>query len=166
MGDNQPWGNRSNYRMSLSATPEMSLKYRNAALPARLSSGPHSASRLSLCYEAIEQGESFVFETVLSDPIRDKVNMLAQCIAKGHQDVLFSIEIEDAKTLIDRVSMRVSQGGHDFPIEKLQTRFSRTQANLRRAIKRLPYVLVYDNSDLHRPYRFVRRYCQGTQVGP
>jgi predicted ABC-type ATPase len=51
--------------------------------------------------------------------------------------------------------MRVSQGGHDVPDEKLKSRFSRTLANLRVAIERLPHVLIYDNSDLNVPYRQV-----------
>ena len=49
--------------------------------------------------------------------------------------------------------MRVSQGGHDVPDEKLLARFDRTQANLKRAIERLPYVIVYSNDDFAHPYR-------------
>jgi len=47
-----------------------------------------------------------------------------------------------------RVSMRVSQGGHDVPADKLAARFPRTLANLATAIRELPCVLVFDNSDL------------------
>jgi predicted ABC-type ATPase len=57
--------------------------------------------------------------------------------------------------------MRVSQGGHDVPDDKLQSRFSRTLANLRAAIARLPHVLIYDNSDLNVRYRQVAVFEQG-----
>lgn len=49
--------------------------------------------------------------------------------------------------------MRVSQGGHDVPDEKLLARFERNQANLKRTIERPPYVIVYSNGDLARPYK-------------
>jgi predicted ABC-type ATPase len=57
--------------------------------------------------------------------------------------------------------MRVSQGGHDVPKEKLATRFPRILTNLRAAIKELPLVLVFDNDDLSRPFRKVVEFQQG-----
>jgi hypothetical protein len=44
--------------------------------------------------------------------------------------------------------MRVMQGGHDVPDEKLEARFQRTLANLERAIKALPVVIILRQ---HRP---------------
>ncbi len=49
--------------------------------------------------------------------------------------------------------MRVSQGGHDVPSDKLASRLPRTLANLAQAVRVLPHVLVFDNDDLARPYR-------------
>jgi len=57
--------------------------------------------------------------------------------------------------------MRVSQGGHDVPDDKLLTRFPRTLDNLRSAIQRLPHVLIYDNSDLGAPFRQVAIFDHG-----
>lgn len=57
--------------------------------------------------------------------------------------------------------MRVCQGGHDVPDDKLRSRFSRTQANLQRAIQRLPHVIVFNNDDLSHPYQLVSRYENG-----
>jgi predicted ABC-type ATPase len=51
--------------------------------------------------------------------------------------------------------MRVSQGGHDVPTDKLLARFPRTLANLEAALRELPHVLVFDNGDLRRPFRQV-----------
>ena len=60
--------------------------------------------------------------------------------------------------------MRVSQGGHDVPDKKLRSRFPRTIANLKAAIRELPHVLVYDNNDLSNPYRQVAAFEQGRLV--
>lgn len=57
--------------------------------------------------------------------------------------------------------MRVSQVGHDVPDKKLRNRFARTQDNLKRAIERLPHVLVYSNQDLAKPYQLMELYENG-----
>jgi predicted ABC-type ATPase len=60
--------------------------------------------------------------------------------------------------------MRASQGGHDVPDEKLRARFERTQANLKLAIERLPYVVVYNNDDLAHPYKLVELNENGNRL--
>jgi predicted ABC-type ATPase len=55
----------------------------------------------------------------------------------------------------ERIAMRVLQGGHDVPPEKLAERFPPTLRNLGRAIRELPHLLVFDNGDLSRPFRKV-----------
>jgi len=111
--------------------------------------------------ELVEQGESFVFETVLSDPVGDKVDFLRRAAARGYTVVMIFIGLDDAEISEQRVAMRVMQGGHDVPAEKLAARFPRTMQNLRRAIELLPQVLVFDNSDLARPFRQVAEFRDG-----
>jgi predicted ABC-type ATPase len=60
--------------------------------------------------------------------------------------------------------MRVSQGGHDVPTEKLRNRYPRILANLRDALRALPYVLVYDNSDLRFPFRRIAEFDHGRRA--
>jgi predicted ABC-type ATPase len=50
--------------------------------------------------------------------------------------------------------MRVMEGGHGVPGDKLVSRYPRVMENLRLAMLRLPLVLVYDNDDLREPHRF------------
>jgi len=57
------------------------------------------------------------------------------------------------------------QGGHDVPDDKIEARFQRTLANLERAIKTLPLVIVFDNTDLARPFRLEAVYQGGEQIG-
>jgi predicted ABC-type ATPase len=109
----------------------------------------------------VEQRESFIFETVLSDPVGDKVDFLSRAAAQGYTVVMVFIGIDDPVLSEQRVAMRVLQGGHDVPTRKLATRFPRTMKNLARAIRKLPHVLVFDNSDLARPFRQVAEFREG-----
>ena len=105
--------------------------------------------------EKFARRESFVFETVFSDPVAEKVGSLEEATRAGYNVVLFFIGISSPNVSIDRVGMRVLEGGHSVPQNKLASRFPRTMENLRLAILRLPLVFVYDNDDLRDPYRFV-----------
>ncbi len=132
-------------------------------LASELALEPYEAARLAnaLRETLVGRGESFVFETVFSDPVGDKVALLAQAAGRGYVVVLCFIGLRDPNQSVERVAMRVSQGGHDVPDDKLRSRFSRTIANLHAAIARLPHVLIYDNSDLNVPYRQVAVFDHG-----
>jgi len=112
----------------------------------------------------LEQGESFVFETVFSDPVGEKVRFLAQAAGKGYTVVLCFIGVDGPEVSEERVAMRVLQGGHDVPTRKLEARYPRTLANLARAIRELPHVQVFDNGDLGRPFRTVAVFEHGKVV--
>lgn len=105
--------------------------------------------------ELISRRESFVFETVFSDPVGEKIALLREAAEAGYSVVLCFIGIADAEVSRERVAMRVSQGGHDVPDEKLVERFSRTLRNLRDAMRELPHVVAFDHSDLRHPFRQV-----------
>ena len=134
------------------------LRFVNADVLAKeLEVDAYEAARMvaALRVEFVRQRESFVFETVFSDPVGDKLAFLKQTAQSGYAVVLCFIGIADANTSEQRVAMRVSQGGHDVPTEKLIARFPRTLANLSAAIRQLPCVLVFDNDDLRTPFRHV-----------
>lgn len=111
--------------------------------------------------ELVRQRESFVFETVFSDPVGDKLRFLRDAAQSGYVVVLCFIGIAGPETSEQRVAMRVSQGGHDVTSEKLVARFSRTMANLKAAISQLPFILIFDNDDLRIPFRRVAVFEQG-----
>lgn len=103
--------------------------------------------------ELVKRRESFVFETVFSDPVGAKREFLQQARAAGSSVVLCFIGVVRPAISEERIAMRVSQGGHDVPKEKVKARFPRILKNLRAAIRELPLVLVFDNSDLLHPFR-------------
>jgi predicted ABC-type ATPase len=104
---------------------------------------------------ALREQSGRVFETVLSDPVGEKVTFLQVAAKAGYAVVLCFIGLASPQTSEQRVAMRVAQGGHNVPAEKLASRFPRTLVNLRRAIRELPQVSVYDNDDLRSPFRRV-----------
>lgn len=114
--------------------------------------------------ELASQKESFIFETVFSDPAGDKLDFLKQAARQDYNVVMCFIGISGADRSEERVAMRVSQGGHDVPGEKLIARFPRTMANLNRAIRELPCAYLFDNDDLRMPYRLVAIYHNGRQT--
>ena len=109
----------------------------------------------------VEQRTSFVFETVLPNPVGDKPAFLRRAETQGYTVVLCFIGLEGPRLSEERVAMRVLQGGHDVPTEKLRARYPRITRNLSMAIQDLPHVLVFDNSDLRRPFRKVAEFQQG-----
>jgi predicted ABC-type ATPase len=114
--------------------------------------------------EFLSQGESFVLETVFSDPAGDKLTFLKQAAQQGYAVVVCFVGIADSGRSEERVAMRVTQGGHDVPTEKLITRFPRTMANLAGAIRELPCVFIFDNDDLRTPFRLAAVFQNGRQT--
>jgi predicted ABC-type ATPase len=142
------------------------LRFINAdILASEVDLEPYAAARMAkvLRDSLVEQRESFVFETVFSDPVADKLSFLQEAVGRGYTVVLCFIGISSPDISEQRVAMRVSQGGHDVPTDKLLSRFPRTLANLKAAIRTLPNVLVYDNDDLREPFRQVAAFVNGRQ---
>jgi predicted ABC-type ATPase len=143
------------------------LRFVNADVLAReLNLDPYAAARVAdvLRRQLVEQRESFVFETVFSDPVGDKLAFLKEAVGKGYTVVLCFIGISGPEVSEERVAMRVSQGGHDVPTEKLVARFPRTMANLKTAIRDLPQVWMFDNDDLRKPFRQAAIFENGQRV--
>jgi predicted ABC-type ATPase len=146
---------------------EAGLRFVNTDVLAReLKIGPYVAAEMadSLRRELIQQRESFVFETVFSDPVGDKLAFLKDAATAGYTVVVCFIGISGPEVSEQRVAMRVSQGGHDVPTVKLQNRYPRILANLRAALREIAHVWVFDNDDLRAPFRLVAVYENGNPI--
>lgn len=142
------------------------LRFVNADLLAReLNIDAYEAAALatSIRQELLRQRESFVFETVFSDPVGDKLSFLTDSASAGYTVLLCFVGTSGPEVSEERVAMRVSQGGHDVPSEKLVGRHPRILANLREALRRLPHVWVFDNDNLRTPFR-LGAVCEGGKV--
>lgn len=148
-------GKTTFYRAHLA---DSGLRFVNAdQLALQLNVDPYRAADLAdaVRRELIARNESFIFETVFSDPVGSKLAFLQNAAARAYTVVLYFVGIDSVSISRERVGMRVAKGGHDVPSDKIKTRYSRTMENLRKALVSLPYVYVYDNSDLRSPYRLV-----------
>jgi len=142
----------------------MGLLFVNADEIARISgceAYAAAAAADALRRKLIEGRESYVFETVFSDPVGDKVAFLKQAKEQGYDVTLIYIGLNSWEQSEERVSMRVAQGGHDVPTEKLRTRYGRSLKNLALAMELLPKVYVYDNSDMSDSYRLLACFNSG-----
>ena len=140
------------------------LRFVNAdALAHQFGSDPYAAAEAASAIRRamVRKRESFAFETVFSDPVGDKLKFLEDADCSGYTVVLCFIGLASPKLSEERVAMRVSQSGHDVPTEKLRSRFPRTMENLMAAARTLPFVFVYDNSDLAHPFRELAVFAGG-----
>jgi predicted ABC-type ATPase len=143
------------------------LRFINAdVLAADLGLEPYAAAKVAeaLRMALVKRRESFIFETVFSDPAGEKLAFLKDATRRGYTVVLCFIGLENAELSEERVAMRVSQGGHDVPPEKLRSRYTRTLANLRGALQTLPHVIIYDNSELRSPFRKLAEFDHGRRT--
>ena len=143
------------------------LRLVNADLLAReLELNPYKAAAVAASIRAtlVDEGESFAFETVFSDPVGDKLDFLKETAKRGYTVLLCFIGISCSETSEERVAMRVSQGGHDVLTEKLIARYPRTLQNLRAAITELPHVWIFDNDDLAQPFQLAAIYEGGESI--
>jgi predicted ABC-type ATPase len=145
----------------------MGLPFVNGdVLAEELEPEPHGAATLARAIreQLVSRHESFLLETVFSDPVGDKLGFLKTAAQEGYTVVLCSIGLPSPDVSEERVAMRVSQGGHDVPAEKLAERFPRTLANLKAAIRELPHVWIFDNGNLAQPFRKAAVFRDGRRV--
>jgi predicted ABC-type ATPase len=114
------------------------LRFVSADVIAReLGMEPYTAARAadSVRRELVRQRESFVFETVFSDPVGDKLAFLREAAQAGYTTILCFIGIAGPKV-----------------------------ANLRAAIRELAHVWIFDNGDLRTPFRLAAVFECGRAV--
>lgn len=102
---------------------------------------------------AIEGRLPFAMETVFSDwrvqsdgSIRSKIDLLLKLQGAGYFVLLFFVGLTSAELSQARVATRVDKGGHAVPVDKLLTRFPRTQQAICAAASVADAVILTDNS--------------------
>ena len=100
-------------------------------------------------------GFPFMMETILSDPVGAKVAFLHEAMAKGYQVEVHFIGLASSSLSMTRVEIRVSEGGHDVPDDKLINRYPRVLENLARLVGTVDNLTIYDNSEPDDPFRIL-----------
>jgi predicted ABC-type ATPase len=99
------------------------------------------------------EGIPFAFETVFSHwvenpdgTVESKADEILKMQQAGYFVVLLFVGLSDPQLSMARVSTRKTQGGHDVPIQKLWSRFPRTQKAIAHAAPLADMTLMFDNS--------------------
>lgn len=66
----------------------------------------------------------------------------------GYRTLLIYVALADPELHIERVRLRVSQGGHDIPDSDIRRRYARSLSRAPKAIRLAEETLVLDNSGL------------------
>lgn len=94
----------------------------------------------------LAEKRSFSFETVMSHP--SKLEIMRAARDAGFSVTLYFVGVEDPSINIDRVALRVAQGGHDVPPDRVVARYGRTMKLLASAIGIAHRAVIFDNSSI------------------
>jgi predicted ABC-type ATPase len=112
--------------------------------------------------DCIAEGKSLIFETVFSAP--DKVDFVRRAKEKGYFIRLFFVSTESPTINASRIARRVMNGGHDVPISKIISRYSKSIANCCIVSKIVDRAYIYDNSIEFAEPTLLFRVIDGTTI--
>lgn len=93
----------------------------------------------------LKEGETFAFETTLAT--RSYIKLIQQAQKRGYFVTLLFFSLSSPEQAVARVAKRVSQGGHNIPLEVIHRRFHAGLQNLFQLyIPVVDYWTLYDNS--------------------
>lgn len=90
---------------------------------------------------------SFVLETTLSG--HGAMGIVLRAKDAGYHTVLVYVSLGDPELHIERVRLRVSQGGHDIPDSDIRRRYWRSLRRAPDALRLADEAIVLDNSGIH-----------------
>lgn len=102
-------------------------------------------------FQLLQEGRSFCFESVFSHP--SKIDFVARAKALGYQVILVFIHLDNTALNKARVSQRVSEGGHNVPEDKVDSRIPRLLENIKVVIPLCDHVRILDNSRADNPFQ-------------
>lgn len=94
--------------------------------------------------DCLAKKQELIFETVMS--AQDKVGFIRKAKSAGFFVRLFFICTTTPKINASRVAARVMEGGHDVPIGKIISRYTKSIANCAAVLKDVDRAYLYDNS--------------------
>ena len=95
----------------------------------------------------LDQDISFSFETVFSDPVREKTLFMEEARRRGYLVVLFAVGLESIEKSKERVALRHAKGGHNIRVDKLEQRYDRVLRNFAHGVRAASLAIYLDNSE-------------------
>jgi predicted ABC-type ATPase len=106
---------------------------------------------LRLLDVSIADRRDFTFETTLGG--NTMMERLEKAADGGIEVRIWYVGLESVEMHIERVRLRVTQGGHDIPETKIRERYDRSRWNLIKLIPNLTELKVFDNTAENDPKR-------------
>jgi predicted ABC-type ATPase len=94
--------------------------------------------------KCLANGQSLIFETVMSTP--GKLDFIRRAKASGYFVRIFFVSTSNPTINAARIAGRVMKGGHDVPITKIISRYSKSIMNCKEIGREVDRLYVYDNS--------------------
>lgn len=107
----------------------------------------------------ISNKESLIFETVFS--ASDKIDFLALAKNNGYFIRLFFVGTNHPAINANRITHRVLEGGHDVPISKIISRYTKSISNCCVVSTFVDRLYVYDNSEDYKEAKLLFRASNG-----
>lgn len=98
----------------------------------------------TLRFEALKNGVSFTFETVLSTI--EKLDFIKQAKEINYKITTIYVTTSDYNININRIKERVKRGGHDVPTDKVISRYEKCMNLMSEVISLSDDAKIFDNS--------------------
>ncbi len=98
----------------------------------------------------IQRGNSFAFETTLSGRIY--IRKINEMKTKGYKVIIYFLKLASLDLAIERVKLRVSEGGHNVPVIDIKRRFERGWVNFQEIYKEIVDEWVVFDTSGNKPY--------------
>ena len=109
--------------------------------------------------QCLQEKKSLIFETVLSAP--DKISFIRKAKELGYFIRVFFVATKHPSINASRIAQRVMKGGHDVPITKVISRYTKSIANCIVVSRFVDRTYFYDNSIDDQEARLLFRFVDG-----
>lgn len=95
--------------------------------------------------EFVSMNKSFAVETTFSG--KDYIERIINWKSVNYEIIVYYLKLQSVELSIERVRLRVSQGGHDIPEHVIRRRYERSWKNFQQIYKHLADLwTIFDNS--------------------
>ncbi|MFL6622235.1 MAG: zeta toxin family protein [Sulfurifustaceae bacterium] len=98
----------------------------------------------TLRLDAIVNQRSVMYETVMSHP--SKIAELQAAVTAGYAITILFVATDNPQVNIERIALRVADGGHDVPKDRVRARHRRSIALAPAALAFAAHAYIYDNT--------------------
>jgi predicted ABC-type ATPase len=89
--------------------------------------------------------QSFCFETVMSH--KSKLDLFTKSKINGYKTYLYFIYTTNVEINILRIQQRIKAGGHDVPLDKIKSRYSKSLSFALNALENADTAFILDNTN-------------------